>query len=71
MWSGGRKEVSPKVWGLVQSWRIAWVRASRREKKNKESERKYIGKKRTVSEKKKRVFFFLTQVVFLSIVISI
>ena len=46
------------------------MRASKREEKNRESKRKYIVKKRAVSEKKRRVFFF-TQVVSLSIVISI
>ena len=46
------------------------MRASKREKKNRESESKYTVKKRTVSEKKKRVFFF-TQVIFLGVVISI
>ena len=45
------------------------MRASKREEKNRESKRKYIVKKRAVSEKKKRVFF--TQVVPLSVVISI
>ena len=57
IWRCEEKKWSPKVWGLVQSWRTAWVRASRREKKNRESERKYIGKKRAVSEKKNGVFF--------------
>ena len=45
------------------------MRASKREEKNRESKRKYTVRKRAVSEKKKRVFF--TQVVSLSIVISI
>ena len=47
------------------------MRASKREEKNKESKRKYTVRKRTVSQKKKRVFFFFTQVVSLSVVISI
>ena len=46
------------------------MRASKREEKNIEGKRKYIVRKRAVSEKKKRVFFF-TQVVSLSVVISI
>ena len=45
------------------------MRASKREEKNRESKRKYTVRKRAVSEKKKRVFF--TQVVSLSVVISI
>ena len=58
-----------KAWGLGESWRAAWVRASNREEKNRESKRKYTVKKSAVSEKKKWVFF--TQVVSLSVVISI
>ena len=50
------KKWSPKVWGLVQSWRAAWVRASKREKKNRESKKKYTVRKKAMSEKKKRVF---------------
>ena len=45
------------------------MRASKREEKNRESKRKYTVRKRAVNEKKKRVFF--TQVVSLSVVISI
>ena len=67
---GGEKVWSPIVWGLMQSWRVVWVRASKREEKNREGKRKYKVRKRVVNEKKKRVFVF-TQVVFLSIVISI
>ena len=45
------------------------MRASKREEKNREGKRKYTVRKRAESEKKKRVFF--TQVVSLSVVISI
>ena len=45
------------------------MRASKREKKNRESKRKYTMRKRAASEKKKRVFFI--QVISLSVVISI
>ena len=67
------KEWSPIVWGLMQPWRAAWVRASKREEKNREGKRKYTVRKRAASEKKKRVKreLFFTQVVSLSIVISI
>ena len=34
------------------------MRASKRNEKNRESKRKYIVRKRAVSEKKKRVFLF-------------
>ena len=34
-----RKEAQRK-WELIQSWRTAWVRVSRREEKNRESKRK-------------------------------
>ena len=44
-------------------------REQAKEEKNRESKRKYIVKKRAVSEKKKRVFF--TKVVPLSVAISI
>ena len=50
------KKWSPKVWGLMQSWRTVWVRASKREEKNRESERKYTMNKRAVSEKKESSF---------------
>ena len=43
----------------VQSGRTAWVRASKREEKNREGKRKYIVRKRAVSEKKKRGFLYL------------
>ena len=42
----------------VQSGRTAWVRASQREEKNREGKRKYTARKRAVSEKKKRDFFY-------------
>ena len=42
----------------VQSGRTAWVRASKREEKNREGKRKYIVRKRAVSEKKKRGFLY-------------
>ena len=42
----------------VQSGRTAWVRASQREEKNREGKRKYTVRKRAVSEKKKRDFFY-------------
>ena len=45
------------------------MRASNREEKNRESKRKYTVRRRAMNEKKKRVFF--TQVVSLSVVISI
>ena len=45
------------------------MRASKREEKNRESKRKYTVRKRAVSEKKKRVLF--TQVVSLSVVVSL
>ena len=61
---GEEKKYRPKVWGLVQFWRTAWVRTSRREKKNRESESKYTVKKRTMNEKKKRVFFFYSSCIF-------
>ena len=57
-------------WGeKKKKWRAAWVRASNREEKNRESKRKYTVRRRAMNEKKKRVFF--TQVVSLSVVISI
>ena len=68
---GEEKKWSPKVWGLVQSWRVAWVRASKREEKNRENKRKYTVKKKAVSEKRKKKWVYFSQVVSLSVVISI
>ena len=64
--SRGGEEVKPREkrspskwdWGLVQSWRITWVRASKREEKNREGKRKYKMRKRVVSEKKNGVFLY-------------
>ena len=64
-----RKEAQRK-WGLIQSWRTAWVRVSRREEKNRESKRKLWEIYNEEESVKKKSFFFL-QVVSLSIIISI
>ena len=64
-----RKEAQRK-WGLIQSWRTAWVRVSRREEKNRESKRK-LWEIYSEEESVKKKSFFFVQVVFLSIVISI
>ena len=72
MWSPREKRSPSKWdWGLVQSWRTVWVRVSKREEKNREGKRKYTMRKRAMSEKRERESFFFTQVVSLSVVISI
>ena len=55
---GSVKEWSPFVWGLLQSWRSAWVRTSKREEK-KQVKRKYTVKKRVENKKKKESFSLL------------
>ena len=55
-------------------WRTAWVKASKIEKKNTESKRnceRYTVKKRAVNEKRKRVFFFIAQVVSISVIVKL